>query len=452
VYGVNKLVGNYTGAALRITVSGADRDIGFSSTSLDTSGLSDGLYPVKIWYDQSGNGQHVRAANASIPNLYIRSRHAPCLVFLDHDYLNLPSSLRVDRANSAVFHAARYTWQNKAVDCISWGTADTSSMRFGSFIDGGRTPGVQIISGGTTRFPSSTKFLTTCTPCLTAYNSAPGSLTLRRDGYTDVVNSVAPAILAGGRVGASGSLTSYGRQDMFALVIYASALSSSDELSVASAMKSAHRLNNWTASKHILMVGDSKTQGDAAVHNLNLARDLHDQYGNDPGIWIRNMGNNGSDIGSRYATFWFTYGKPYNFVEPDASQNIVVCWLGINDVALGQTSSQILNNYTNFFNVPGDKGKPLSVQGWKGTVLSTIMPSRPLTAAQDAIRRTVNDSIKSVAGVSAIWDVNALTKAGGVLAGFTTDSGLSQDGIHESEKAYELEAPSLKAAVDASTV
>ena len=449
-YGVRKLVAAYAGAAVRVTVAGAGVDVGFSGDALNASGLSDGLYPVSTLYDQSGNGRHATAASANYPNLYIRSNYAPCLVFLESDYLQLPAALAVDRANSAVFHAARYAWQNKAVDCINWGTADTSSMRFGSFIDGGHTPGVQVIAAGATHYPSSTTLLTTCTPCLAAYNSSSSALLLRRDGYTQSVSAVSPSLLAGGRIGASGSGTSYGRQDMFSLVVYGASLSASDEAAVAAAVQSMHNLNSWQASKHIFMVGDSKTEGDAATHNLNLPRDLHDLYGNDPAIWIRNMGINGSEISTRYATFWFTYGAPYNFVEPNVAKNIVVCWLGINDIALGVSETDILADYNNFFTVPSGKGVALSTQGWNGTVLATVMPDRTLTSAQDTVRVALNAAIPSVGGVKAIWDVNALCNAGGPLVNYTTDQTLSLDGIHESEKAYALEAPSLKVAIEKS--
>ena len=449
-YGLRRLVDAYTGAAVRVSVSGVSTDIGFSGDLVNVSGLTDGLYAVGILYDQSGNDRHATAASSNFPSLYIRTGYAPCLVFLESDYLQLPAALQVDRGNSAVFHAARYAWQNKAVDCINWGTADTTSMRFGSFLDGGHTPAVQVVAAGTTHYPSSTTLLTTCTPCLAAYNSSSSGLLLRRDGFTQNVSGVASASLAGGRIGASGSNTSYGRQDFFSLIVYGSALTAADEATVATAMQSIHGLNCWTASRHIFMVGDSKTEGDAATHNLNLPRDLHDLYSDDPGVWIRNMGINGSEISTRYATFWFTYGAPYNFVEPGAAKNVVVCWLGINDVALGVSESAILGDYNSFFNVPSGKGTPLSTQGWNGTVLATVMPDRTLTSAQDAIRVALDAVIPTVSGVSAIWDVNALCNLGGPLANFTTDTGLSADGIHESEKAYALEAPSLKAAVEAS--
>ncbi|CAL4869839.1 hypothetical protein MMA231_04131 (plasmid) [Asticcacaulis sp. MM231] len=450
VFGTSRLISAYTGPCLDILVSGAKRSVGFSGNGLDTSGIGNGLYPIQTWYDQSGRGRHLTPGTASVPKLLIRTGALPCIIFLENDFLNLPSALSADRANSAVFHAARYTWQSRAVDVINWGTGTTSAMRFGSFVDGGHTPSMQVISGGMTSFPSSTRFLSTCTPCLTAYNSRAGSLTIRRDGYVESLNALSPLLLSGGRIGASGNATSYGRQDMFALVIYASGLTTSEELSVAQAIKAIYNLNSWKPDKHIVILGDSKTQGDAAASNLNITRVLHDLYGKSPDVWIRNMGMNGSDIASRYATFWFTYGRPYNYVEPDCNKNAFVCWLGVNDVSLGQTADQILANYVKLFNVPSDKGTSVTTQGWKGRVLSTIMPARPQNAAKDSVRRAVNAAIKTVANVNAIWDVSSLCDTGGVLAGFTTDVTLSQDGTHESEKAYALEGPSLKAAIDAS--
>lgn len=435
---------------MTIKVSGASRNIGFSGDNLNVSGLSEGRYLIETWYDQTGNNWHITAGSSRVPMLYVRPGHMPCVLFMENDFMNLPGGLTVDRANSAVFHAARYTWQNRAVDCINWGTSSTSALRFGSFIDGGRTPAMQVVAGGVTFYPSTTQYLSTCTPCLTAYNVRSSSLKIRRDGYVQTVGSVSAGTFSGGRIGASGNPTSYGRQDMFGMVIYGSGLTDADERTIATAMTSIFSLNSWSPSRYIMMAGDSKTQGDAAVNNLNLPRRLHDQYGNDRRVWIRNFGNNGSDIGSRYATFWFRYGAPYNYVEPDAPQNVVVCWLGINDVAFNRTAAQILADYTSFFNVPSTQGSSLTAQGWDGRVIATIMPARNLSTAQNAVRTAVNVAIPALPGINRVWDVNALCNAGGVLSGFTTDTSLAADGLHESEKAYGLEAPSLKAAIDAS--
>lgn len=79
-YSIRKLSNNYSGPAIRIRHNGtnAETDIGFSGNNLDTAaivsaiGASEAM--VVVWYDQTGNGFHVRNTTAvAQPNIYIGS-------------------------------------------------------------------------------------------------------------------------------------------------------------------------------------------------------------------------------------------------------------------------------------------------------------------------------------------------------------------------------------------
>jgi hypothetical protein len=78
-YSIRKLKSTYTGSALRVrrTSDNAQQDIGFVANSLDTTALttfvgSNSGY-VTIWYDQSGNNNHISQSTAASQPLIVTS-------------------------------------------------------------------------------------------------------------------------------------------------------------------------------------------------------------------------------------------------------------------------------------------------------------------------------------------------------------------------------------------
>ena len=79
-YSIRKLTNSYSGPAIRIrhNATNAETDIGFSGNNLDTAAIVTAIgvseAQVVVWYDQTGNGHHVRNTTAAAqPNIYIGS-------------------------------------------------------------------------------------------------------------------------------------------------------------------------------------------------------------------------------------------------------------------------------------------------------------------------------------------------------------------------------------------
>ncbi|CAL4868206.1 hypothetical protein MMA231_02481 [Asticcacaulis sp. MM231] len=461
-WGITKMVSAYAGAAIQIKIGGVDTNLGFVGQNLDTSLLTSGtLYAIVQWYDQSGNGNH-KTAPGSInqPYLYWETGSLPVVQLAEYGYFSLPA-LTTDPANTCIVQAAAYYWQGRPVDTINCGTANQTDFRVGCAI-GGASLAMQMIVSNTAKNPpndglNNTKLMTTCTPCIVGVNNNGSGSTVRRDGYTYGLTANTSTTLTGGRTGWSGSGTSYGRMDFYGMVKYTAALSSGDELLVAAYMRDLYLTNSWTPSKAITVCGDSKTQSDAAAANKSLTKCLHNEYGRDRSVIVRNIGLNGTAIQFRYATFRFYYGSGGGLYVEQGAKNILVNWLGTNDVVANRTLENITTDTNNFWHPESSgNGSSLATQGFYGSVQVNIMPRKDMSAPQIAVRDSVNaamaaNTIAGISGHHANCDFYNLTTSGQPLVGFaeSNPNSLSGDGIHESAVAYVIEAPYLKAAIEA---
>jgi len=455
-YATRKVMASYVGPALQVYVGATLTDLGFTGDDLDVSGLAEGSYEVQKWYDQSGNGQHLKGGTSQRPRLYIRTGHRPCVIFADNQFLDIPGAIKVNRGNMAAFIAARFIWQSETpTHNVHLGAPGAAVLKVGTWLDRTRAETLHLVTESATVMPSKPSLLPTCTPCLVGINSSGSGLTLRRDVATETLAALSSQTLAGGQVGNQAPMApATTRQDVFGFVVYNTALSGAVELAAAEVMTQKLNLNSWTPTHNILVIGASTVKALGSVNNIGLTRVIHDNFGNSPNIWIRNIvahdgvtADNGT-IQAVYKRYW-NQTSPYLNVEPAATHNILYCWLGGNDIRwLNQTPAQVEDHLNQFFNIPAGNGPSLSAQGWTGTVWSTVLPRVPLVPAFDTGRKQLNADMIKMAGITAICDGDAQTAAGGALQGFPSDTSLSYDGTHLTEKGYMLIGPTVKAAID----
>jgi lysophospholipase L1-like esterase len=270
--------------------------------------------------------------------------------------------------------------------------------------------------------------------------STPSHSTLYRDGWSQTDTALPAGALTGGRLLGSHLAYVYGRADMMGFVLAPGALSESESLGVKSALRSLYDTQSETPTRHVFIQGDSITEGVGAENNITLGRALTDQI-NDRKTMVRTFGKSGDRMQDSYATFLFASAG--SFLEPGA-RNVLVTWLGTNDLATGRTLGQIQADIRNYV-------RGASAQGWTKRIYATALPRADLTPERESVRQALNAWIRgnSEGLFDTVWDADALSRAGGVLAGFAVDKALSPDHLHPSEAAYERMAPSLKAVIDA---
>ena len=455
-YATRKIVAAYAGPALQVYIGATLTDLNFNGDDLDVSALTDGSYEVQKWYDQSGNGQHLKGGTSQRPRLFVRTGHRPCVIFADNQFLDIPAAVKINRGNMAAFFAARFIWQSETpTRNFHVGDIATAVLKVGTWLDRTKPETLHLVTESATVMPSSPSLLPTCTPCLLGINSGGSGLPLRRDVATETLSALPSLTLAGGQVGnQSPTAPETTRQDVFGFVLYNTALSNAVELGAAEVLTQKLNLNSWTPTHNILVIGASTVKALGSVNNIGLTRVIHDNFGNSPNIWIRNIvshdgvsADNGTIL-AVYKRYW-NQTAPYLNVEPAATHNILYCWLGGNDIRwLKDTPAHVESLLDQFFNIPPGNGPGLAAQGWTGTVWSTVLPRVPLVAAFDTGRRQLNADMKTMAGITTICDGDAQTVTGGALQGFPSDSTLSYDGTHLTEKAYILLGPTVKASID----
>ena len=447
VYSQTKLISTYSGPAINVirSTDGASMDIGFVGQVLDTTTATNfagsGTLTVSEVYDQTGNGNNLTQPTVSLqPELFMTAGSAPVILVRQSQYLDIPSTLFANRQNFSSFMAARFPTNLRATPIFDFNNGTTFDFGwfsvFSNFLQEGLT-------GTSTETMGAARTLTSASPCIAGVVSNASGLTFHRDNFTATAAPVTSEMMSnGGQLMATHLPATdyiYGRCDMFSWVFYPAALSTADSTAVKAALRTLHNTNANTLTAHIFIQGDSITEGVGAPNNITIARALTDAIG-DSSKMVRCFGKSGDEM--EYDDYtWANLGSAY--LEPGAS-NILVVWLGINDLNLGQTAAQLWANFGTYIGYA-------RAAGWTKIVGVTLLPdgTSGWTAAQETQRQSFNAMVRANSSgyFDAIWDTDALTAAGQPLYGYTTNTNLSPDHLHPSEKGYLLLAPSLKAAV-----
>jgi lysophospholipase L1-like esterase len=444
VYSLTKLVSTYSGPAITVVRSDStSMDIGFVGQNLDTatanSFAAGSLLTISKVYDQSGNGNNLTQTTASLqPKLIMTavSTPAPPVVLVrQSEYFNIPSTLTANRQNYSSFMAARFPTNLRPTPVFDMGNGTTFDFgwftTYDNYLQQGLTDSGTETNGTARTLPSAS-------PCIVGVVSSSSGITYHRDAFTVTAAAVTSEVMSnGGKLMACHTPYVDGRCDMFSWVFYPAALSGTDSTAVKAALQTLHSTNANTLTSHIWIQGDSITEGVGATYNITIARVLSDAIG-DPSKMVRCFGKSGDEMVYDYAT-WSGLGS--NYLEPGAS-NILVVWLGTNDIALGRTAAQLWSDYANYISYA-------HAAGWTKIVGVTALPRGDLTPAEETERQSFNAMVRanSAGYFNAIWDADALTASGQPLNGYVTNTALSPDHLHPSEAAYQLMAPSLKSAV-----
>ncbi|MEI8339903.1 MAG: GDSL-type esterase/lipase family protein [Verrucomicrobiota bacterium] len=444
VFSLTKIISAYSGPAITVVRStdSASLDIGFLGQTLDTTAATNfaggGTLTVSKVYDQSGNGNHLTQTTAAFrPKLFMTAGSAPVIMVRQSEYLNIPATLSANRQNFSSFMAARFPTNLRPTPVFDLGNGTTYDFGWFTTYDNYLQQGV---TNADTKSNGTARTLPSGSPCIVGVVSNSSGLTFHRDNFTATASAVSSATMSnGGKLMAAHAAYVDGRCDMFSWVFYPAALVSTDSTAVKTALQTLHNTNANTLSAHIFIQGDSITEGVGSTNNITIARALSDSIG-DSSKMVRCFGKSGDEMLYDYGT-WSGLGSAY--LEPGAS-NILVIWLGTNDIALGQTASQLWANYATYIS-------QARAVGWTNIIGVTALPRADLTSAKETERQTFNALVRANAAgyFNAIWDADALTASGQPLDGYVTSTYLSPDHLHPSEAAYILMAPSLKAVVSA---
>jgi lysophospholipase L1-like esterase len=447
VYSQTKLISTYSGPAMNVVRStdGVSMDIGFAGGSLDTATATSfaggATLTVSKVYDQTGNGNHLAQPAVSLqPELFLTASSAPVILVRQSQYLNIPATLSANRQNFSSFMAARFPTNLRATPIADFNNGATFDFGWFSVYSNYMQ---ECLTGTNTQTMGIPRTLTSASPCIAGVVSNASSVTFHRDNFTATAAPVTSEMMSNGgqlmatHVAAANYID--GRCDMFSWVFYPAALTTADATAVKVALQTLHNTNANTLTAHIFIQGDSITEGVGATNNITIARALTDAIG-DPSKMVRCFGKSGDEMASEYG-FWEYAGS---YLEPGAS-NILVVWLGINDINLNQTAAQLWANYGTYIGYA-------RAAGWSKIVGVTLLPdgSSTWTAALETQRQAFNAMVRANSNgyFNAIWDTDALTAAGQPLNGYTTNTALSPDHLHPSEEGYRLLAPSLKAVLN----
>ena len=453
VYGLNKLIAAYSGAALRVVRAAdqAEQDVGFSGDHLDTaSALAfGGKSPLKVavLYDQSGHGNHLtQTVAASQPPLYLEGGE-PAILFRGKHALNIPKTLTADRTDVSMFAVTRDVSSYVTAGCFYMGSAATGKemdvdLGLMGFVNCFGSMPVWDARGRKVE-PSDGSTVGTATTAIVGIVSGPGGVTVHRDGMTATTGADIPTpkkMTAGGQYGRTPNIS--GRQDMLAWVFYPKALTGPEATEVKAVLKKAFATNTWTPSLNVAFQGDSKTYGVDTPRNLTLPRLVSLEL---PGAVVRNMGIGGHEIKGDKSRF--SIGN--NFTEPGA-MNVMVLYEGTNDLNNPKppaTAEEIWGYYQTF-------AAHCRAHGWNRVLCCTITPRRVsdkgFTEEKEAQRRLLNEMIRENKGriFDGIVDFGTIAALG---SDTKPNTAYLPDGLHENEAAYMLEAPLVAAAIKAAS-
>lgn len=446
VFGMAKLMPTYSGPAITVRRSSdnATQDIGFAGQGLNTAAAlafagAGTLYVTRL-YNQDGSGKDLtQTVAASQPQLRLEGSQ-PALVINaasgTQAWLNIPTTITADRQNCTLLAVAAD--QHQAVDEGLFAMGVTGTIDLGLSGQPVSSNSAQVFADGSKIAVSSANGSTvsTASRSILGLVSASSGITLHRDGTTATSAALSSrAMVSGGFLGKS---STNGKAHIFAFVIYPAALGTSDINAVKVALKAVHKTNTTSGAYNISMFGDSKTYGVETPNNRTITWLLSELY-NNPAYIFRNRAISGSMLNGSTTNYAANKG-----IEADGT-NILILSKGTNDVSNvgNRTAAQLWTD----FQATIASARAAGYTRFVGVTLTSRTVGGSFTAAMEAERVAFNARMIANDGglFDAVANYNTLSQLGTDGAPNLT---YLPDGLHETEAAYALEAPVLKAAID----
>ncbi|MEE4451347.1 putative Ig domain-containing protein [Novosphingobium resinovorum] len=445
VYGLGKLVADYTGPALRVrrASDGAELDIGFVDQALDTDAAATfkgaSTLGVAVVYDQTGNGRHLTQPTASAqPSLWL-GEGGPTITNYDTDSpLLIPASLAIARADCAVFMVARTPGQ--AATCGYWAfgamTTDyglTSPRSAGNFAMQPMVASASIAATAT-----NAQALGTANLAVLGLVSNAARQVVHRDEQTAEYPPAAAATLnAGGEVGEA--IEYGGRTDWRAFVVCSAAPSDTQVTAIKTTLGTVFGTCE-PATLSFLGGGDSIVFGTGGANNRTITAAMHHRSARS--VLLRNIGIAGHRLDQHYNDF-DTVSAAY--VTPGVP-NVYFADYGHNDIKTYVTDSITATSAVEAMKVQVRRmAAKLRAYGFAMVIWQEAYADTSFTAAQESARDAWNEWLRSspVAddGLPCFDAVDAVASdAAFVLSDAETDAGRgmaltanSSDGVHPNE-------------------
>ena len=433
VYSLRKY-GSYAGPCIRVRreTDNAEQDIGFNGAALDIAaaqtfaGVLTRLRVAKA-YDLTGNANHATNTNPANQPLLQLDRTINGLPTITFDgtgsgttvlrYLDLPTTLAPDRATNSMFFVGALN--------VSKQTAAAWEFSQSSIIYTAHTnkadPGFQVYNGNTSHVSG---LQPPVNPMVLGIVSGAASSTIYVADKSDIrAGGLGSQALPGGRIGGSLAGAAYnGQQDMFAFVVYGSALSASDVAAVQSGAKAAFLFDDSFA-KQVIFDGDSITEGYGTAGLRNYVNKTIPALNSKARAY--NLGVFGQTFGAMLtdgvARVDSLYGAGF-------TRNVVSIAAGSNDIANGVSAASLQTTFQNYCTARRAKGFKI--------VAHTILPRTDYTGAQEAQRAAYNTWLRAnwatYADALADWAADSVMGAANAAA----DPTLYGDGTHPPDAGY----------------
>lgn len=400
----------------------------------------DGTAFVRTVYDQSGGGNHMIQTSTGNQPFFHTGTDGPTVMLTGGGYFRTPLGLIADRRAVSTFAVLRDTRQSEGQAYWYFGTESTTDLGLAGNTGGqfGVLP-YTTADGPAAISPNDGRTDATCSACILGFTSAASGIVIHRDDATATSPAVMPRPLnAGGFYGRTGAVIA--RQDFFAFVFYPAGLSAADAATLKAYLAPLYKTNAFrNPPLNLAMQGDSKTYGMYTPFNATITRQLDQSYAG--AAMVRNFGIPGNTIRQDLGNLLLVGTK---YLEP-ARTNIAIISEGGNDLLAGRTASQVWADYMTAC-------AALRAGGWARVVATTITPvsvnANGVTPAVEAQRVALNAMIIANAGglFDAVANYNTIPQLG---ADGAPNLAYLPDGLHETEAAYALELPVLKAAIEA---
>jgi lysophospholipase L1-like esterase len=400
VYGTTLLVSGYAGKCLQAqrASDNATQDIGFVNGSIDMASAvafaAGSELTVAKWYDQSGNGNDaVQATAANQPRLRVANawRGLQGITFDGFaaasggtqvaKKLAFPAGVTIDRQASTGF-----TVNGLKASYNSTGTLEigTTSIRALPFTNVGAA-GAQLLTGGAgitgTRWNR-------MNPSVNGWRMSATATTL----YTDTASATAAAQATGtasaGNIGSTASGAQFNlRGEIYAIAIYAAALSDADAALVQAALKSAYGVD-YSQAALIVVEGDSISEGTSDTYMMNNIRQALAYVTKDAHVY--NMAVHGTTAAIEYPR---RVAKFAGLSQAGATKKVVLFGLGSNDINNSTTAATLWTTYCLPY-IQYLTGAGFAV------VVGTLIPRGAFTAPQETERLAYNQLVRDNAAAN----------------------------------------------------
>jgi hypothetical protein len=445
LYSVVRAYG-YTGPCCQVrrTSDGATRQIGWKNNALSMDEvrafLGSGAGTVATWYDQSGNGRHLTQGTAATqPAISLANAvDGLCPICIDG---NADGLVEKNLSVGSVSLSAR------AVSVLSVvrpkGSINYSTYFYGNagatvefeLVTAGPLIGAQIVAidnTGTPSVVSSSGAL--AVPTILGLVCSASAVT----GYKDGVSNVTGTPMATGTAttfnvgGNADGANVFGAFDVFATVVFNSAISSTNEAAVRAALNASFGTPQ-RARANLVCDGDSRTYGTEAEYLQSYPWHLGNRLGRQWRVW--NMGIGGAQVADMDAGF-STYGPAlYDSAQPI---NLYVCEAGSADVFFnGANATDTYGHIQSLHSQARTLGFE-TIQHTFGTIATATGPQQTQIDALNALIR---------AGVGTDFDALADCQANSALDNPGDTTYYAADGLHYTSLANSIIADLVRQAV-----